>query len=802
MKKSFLTRYFPRSSLRLKMMLMVAGVLAVLTTILILDITRRQRAVMIQLQKNQTRNMALSMAAASAVWLAEHDVSGLQEIVEAQKRYPEVRYAMLLNEDGRVLAHTDQSRRGQFVRDLPMARPTLTLSRREGDVVDVIAPVYLAGRLVGWVRLGFGQLENRAQLAENTQKGWLYAAIAIAVGALVAGIVAARFTRRLYQIRAVSAQVQQGGADRRVPDLGRDEAGQLGRDFNAMLDALAQRSAELKAANRNLEESRTEALRQMEAAQLAKKTVEQYNTQLQTEAASRQRAEEAIRLQSAALEAAANAIVITDRNAVVIWANRSFTTLTGYSLGEVIGHKTNELISSGKQDRKFFTHLWQTILADRVWQGELVNRRKDGSLYTEEMTITPLKSEGRDITHFIAIKQDITQRKQDEENRQALEMRYRQAQKMEAVGRLAGGVAHDFNNLLTAIIGNAQLLRLGGLGAREQTEAIAQIDAAGRRAAGLTRQMLAFSRQQPVVFARINLNEVVANMGKILPRMLGEDIRMQFQYAAMPLPVDADTTMLDQVLLNICVNARDAMPEGGTVTIATSAVEYDAEAVRTFPEGQAGRFACLSISDQGPGIDPAILPRIFEPFFTTKEVGKGTGLGLATVHGIVEQHKGWIHLESVIGRGTTFHVHLPLQEATEAVADAHSLPPDSLGRGGTILVVEDEDSVRGIVTEVLSRNGYRIIEASNGREGLERWRERRAEVNMLLTDIVMPGGLDGQALAAEILKEAPGLKVGYMSGYMRPNHTRSPYFRVGANYLPKPFEISQLVRFVRQVLDN
>ncbi len=647
-----LTRFI-WSSLRRKIMLLVAGVLAVLIAFFMWDVTRRQRDLLLQLQSEQARHMARSLATASAEWLAARDVAGLQEIVEAQRSYPELVYAMLLDPDGRVLAHTDRTHLGKFVRDLPPLAAEATV-RRDASVVDITTPVLLADRPVGWARLGFGQLESRARLAENTRKGWQYAGMAIAVGALVAGLVAASFTRRLGLIRAVSAQIQRGGATRRVPDLGQDEAGQLGRDFNAMLDTLAQRTQELETVNRRLEESRREALRQMEAAQGAQHREEEYNRQLEQEAAARLRAEEAIRLQSAALEAAANAIVITDRYGTVTWANRAFTLLSGYGREEIIGHRLGRLISSGKQDRAFFVSMWNAILADSVWQGELVNRRKDGSLYPEEMTITPLKDGGKEITHFIAIKQDISQRKRDEESRQALEMRYRQAQKMEAVGRLAGGIAHDFNNLLTAIIGNAQLLQLDEPRTPRQSEAVAHIDSAGRRAAGLTKQMLAFSRQQPVTFGRVDLNDVVANIGKILPRMLGEDVHMRFCLSPRPLPVNADPTMLDQVLLNICINARDALPGGGTVTVTTAVAEYTEAQARQHPEGRAGRFARLDIADTGPGIAPEVLPRIFEPFFTTKDVGQGTGLGLATVHGIVEQHQGWIQVESAPGRGATF----------------------------------------------------------------------------------------------------------------------------------------------------
>jgi PAS domain S-box-containing protein len=789
-----------RGSLRRKMILTMVGTIALLVSLVMWDVTRRQHEMLLKLQADQAENLARAMGGSAAGWLEAHDVAGLQEIVDAQKQYPELQFAMFLDQDGKVLAHTDRSRLGQYVRDLPTSARAQVLQRTT-ELVDVQAPVMLSGELVGWVRLGFGQLETRAHLSENTRNGLVYAFVAIGLGSLIAGLVSTRFTRRLRLIQEVSEAVKTGRTELRVAPLGEDEAGRLAQDFNAMLDAMTRGTQELQVANENLRASQADALRQMEAAQRSQRVAEQYSVQLQQEATSRQRAEEAMRLQSAALQAAANTIVITDLAGQVIWANQAFTVLTGYTVAETLGRKLGQVVGSGTHDREFFRQLWATITAGKVWRGEIVNRRKDGQLYREEMTITPIRSARDEITHYIAIKQDITQRKKEESERRHIEEQLRQSQKMEAVGRLAGGVAHDFNNLLTAILGNAQLLQIGGLSPAEQATSLAQVRGAAQRAAGLTKQLLAFSRQQPVAFARVNLNEVVENMARLLPRMLGEDVRVVQEFTREALPVEADTTMLDQVLLNIAINARDAMPRGGTLRIATARVHCDEHAARENPDATAGEYARLSLADSGCGIDPQVLPRIFEPFFTTKDIGKGTGLGLATVYGIVRQHKGWISVQSKIGQGTTFHIHLPLQTTAAPAAEGEA-GAFGAGREECILVVEDEDNVRTILTEILRRSGYRVLAASNGQEGLALWRQNRQVVKMLLTDIVMPGGMDGHALAAQILAEAPELKVGYMTGYMRPGGEQSTQFKAGAHYLAKPFEIAQLTKFVKQVLEG
>ena len=341
---------------------------------------------------------------------------------------------------------------------------------------------------------------------------------------------------------------------------------------------------------------------------------------------------------------AADAILITDPGGIMLWHNPAFARLTGYAASEIIGKKSN-LLKSGKQRPEVYTELWRTITSGQVWRGEIINRRKDGSLYTEQITITPVRGDTGEISNYVAIKQDVTERKQ-------LEAQLRQSQKMQAIGQLAGGVAHDFNNLLAVIRGNIELVLMDQTHiSNEARESLGEMASAADRAADLTRQLLTFGRKQAMQARPVDLNELVTNLTKMLRRVIGEDIQLQCRCAARPLLVQADVGMMEQVLTNLIVNSRDAMPRGGRLLVTTEAVLMEAADLRAHSERRPGDFVCLSVTDTGTGIAAEHLPRVFEPFFTTKEPGKGTGLGLATVYGIIERHQGWIEVSSQVDVG-------------------------------------------------------------------------------------------------------------------------------------------------------
>ncbi|MDE3156309.1 MAG: PAS domain-containing protein [Acidobacteriota bacterium] len=389
---------------------------------------------------------------------------------------------------------------------------------------------------------------------------------------------------------------------------------------------------------------------------------------------------------------------------------------------------------------------------------------------------------------------------QDVTARRRLEEQFRQAQKMEAIGQLSGGVAHDFNNILTVIQGHVALLDTAAGDSPDLLESVREVRQAADRASSLTRQLLAFSRQQVLQRRDVDLNDVVGHISRMLRRILGEDVELNLQYVRTPLYVHADPGTIEQVLLNLAVNARDAMPGGGRLTIETSEAVLTVNDAMALPIGRPGSYACLSVSDTGSGIAPEHLPHIFEPFFTTKDVGQGTGLGLATVHGIVEQHEGWVDVHSTVGEGTTFRLYLPRTARTPAP----TLPPPAIpdvDRGTeTILLVEDESSLRALGRRVLTRLGYQVLEAGSGVEALEVWQAHKAEIDLLLTDLVMPDGVSGLDLAEQLLGERPELRVLCTSGYSAAaaaGFDRLP----GLAFLAKPFKPADLGRAVRQVLD-
>ncbi len=382
-----------------------------------------------------------------------------------------------------------------------------------------------------------------------------------------------------------------------------------------------------------------------------------------------------------------------------------------------------------------------------------------------------------------------------------METQLRQAQKMDSVGQLAAGVAHDFNNILTIIQGHAGLMLSGEEIESTLADSARQISLAADRAASLTRQLLMFSRKQVMQPRLVDLNEIIVNVSTMLRSLVGEQVSLRRNTSANLPPIHADPGMVEQVLVNLVVNARDAMPKGGALLIDTFAMEIDEDYVHHHPQAHKGYFVGLSVSDTGSGMEVATLDRIFEPFFTTKEIGKGTGLGLATVYGIVKQHQGWIEVESGLGRGTTFKIFVPASSKARAGPNGNK-PQEAPGGKETILVVEDEGALRELVEEVLRKKGYTVLKAATGAQALKVWQHHKDQIDLLLTDMMMPEGVSGRELAEKILAEKPDLKVIYSSGYSL--DIVSPGFNLteGSNYLQKPYHPETLARAVRNRLDS
>jgi len=506
----------------------------------------------------------------------------------------------------------------------------------------------------------------------------------------------------------------------------------------------------------------------------------------QTEEAERALRESTDRYQ-ALFENSSDAIFELSADGTFLSMNPFCEQITGYQLEEWKGHRVNEFIHP--DDRQLTFRVFRAVLAGQTPPVfELRLQRPDGLEILLELTVCPRIQMGK-VTSILGIGRDVTERRR-------LEEQLRQSQKMEAIGHLAGGVAHDFNNILTIIQIHASELLSAPMPETEVKTSAQEISEAAQRAAALTRQLLIFGRKQVMQIRAVNINDIVTNMVRMLRRVLGEDITLQTKCDSnLPL-VSADTGMIEQVILNLAINARDAMPSGGRLEIATTTIRNPLS-----EEPNATPYVSITIADNGSGIPEEVLPHIFEPFYTTKEVGKGTGLGLATVYGIIEQHGGWINVNSEPGHGTAFRICLP---ATPQV----SLPKPvafkdkTLERGTeTILLVEDEPKLRVITSNILERCGYQVLTASNGHEAVRFWEQNKDNIKLLFTDLVMPDGMTGRQLAEQLLEEQPSLKVIYNSGYSANISGSALFLQEGVNFLQKPYDIHQLARTVRHMLD-
>lgn len=636
----------------------------------------------------------------------------------------------------------------------------------------------------------------------------------------------------------------------------------------------------------------------------------------------RMRAEEQLRIQAAVLDSAANSILVTDRSGRILWTNRAFTDLTGYAASEVVG-RTPRVLKSGRHSLEFYKELWATITSGHIWRGEFINRRKDGRIFYDEHTITPVRGEDGVMTHFIGIMNDVTERKEveaslraseerfrqlaqnakevfymadrsitrvlyvspayeriwgrtceslyqspasfmeavhadDQEQlqhvlekqrrgeetyseyrvvrpdgtirwvrdhsfpirketgqiyriaglvediteRRQLEMQMRQMQKMESIGQLAGGVAHDFNNHLAVIQIHASLLMGADRPPFEVKNAAEQISLAAEGAVTLTRQLLTFSRKQVMQTRLVDLNDITEGMVKMLKRVLGGHVTLEFHRDCELAMVRVDSGMMDQVLMNLALNARDAMPEGGRMVVRTNHETIEETHLHVNPQARPGPHVCLSVSDTGTGMAPEIVSRIFEPFFTTKESGKGTGLGLAIVYGIVKQHMGWISVYSEVGKGTVFRVHLPSASSQGAPDPDPDEEVEVRGGKETILLVEDEAPFRALVRHALERYGYTVIEANSGAHALEIWDKAKDRIELVLTDMVLPGGITGRKLIEILHESEPDLPVIYSSGYSVEVAGQGLALQENVNFLQKPYPARRLAIAVRHALDG
>lgn len=508
----------------------------------------------------------------------------------------------------------------------------------------------------------------------------------------------------------------------------------------------------------------------------------------------RLQAEQALRLRDRAMQAISQGLLITDANQPdnpIIYASPAFERLTGYSSAEILGRNCRFL--QGKDtDPASVAAVGAAIRNGSACQVELVNYRKDGTPFWNALTIAPVR-DGDRVTHFIGVQTDVSERRRSE-------MRYRQGQKMEAFGQLAGGVAHDFNNLLTIINTGADLV-LADLSQQDpQWELLSSIRDAGQRAAGLTSQLLTFSRKTIVEPKILDLNDVVEQLGKMLRRLLGEDISLVMVLDPRLRPVKVDPSQIDQVIMNLSINARDAMPTGGRLTVETKNVELRTADCPADSDYRPGHYVSLRVSDTGCGMTAAVQAKLFEPFFTTKAVGKGSGLGLATVYGIAKTYRGHVEVWSEVNRGTAVTVLLPATTGKRPEHDG-SVAVQPVKGYETLLVVEDEPMVRRLLRVALEAQGYKVLEARDGEDAIRLADSHAGPIHLLLTDVVMPG-LGGREVARQVLLRRSTARVLYISGYTDDAIVRHGVIEATDAFLQKPFTPSSLSRKVRELLDS
>jgi PAS domain S-box-containing protein len=492
-------------------------------------------------------------------------------------------------------------------------------------------------------------------------------------------------------------------------------------------------------------------------------------------------------------------VIVTGQDGRIEYLNAHVSEVSGYSRQELLG-RDPRFLEATPLPPDFYAEIETTIRAGRSWRGQFENRRKDGSVVLEDALISPGRDAAGRITHFIAVKRDITELRKREAELRDSRLQLTQAQKMEALGRLAGGIAHDFNNLLGVIIGYAGMALRVVPGDDPLHRKLSEIEKAAERGASLTRQLLAYSRKQVLALTVVDLNAAMADVSGMLARLIGEDVELVLDPGADLMRVRVDRGQIEQVLLNLAANARDAMPRGGKLTLRTSNEEVGPDDPRRRGLMPVGRYVRLEVTDNGSGMSEEVQAHVFEPFFTTKEYGRGTGLGLSTVYGIVKQSDGFVWVDSAPGRGTSFEIFLPAVDAQAAPA-ARAPAESRHGAGRWVLIVEDNGTLREMEREVLTQAGYRVLEAADGDAALSIAKQHPEPIALLLSDIVLPRR-SGPEIAVDIQRMRPGIRMLFSSGYTADMASVQGILDQGHAFLPKPVTPEALLSRVGELLGS
>jgi PAS domain S-box-containing protein len=765
-------------TVRAKLVLLTGLLLGSISTFIYLYLPGRAEERILRTVVAEARDISRIAAFSVAPALLFGDPAAGVELLRGADATTDVAYVVVVDASGKVFAsiHEDRARAARYTEAFSVNGITPEVS-----IHRTALPIIYEGRRLGTLYAGLSLDAVHAEIASMRRTIAAVSTFVFLLGLLVAIGIGAFVTRPLSQMVETSKEIARGQWHRRTPVHSLDEVGELAHSFNTMLDALDHARNQLEELNRNLEK------------RVADRTVE-----LEGEILERRRGEDALgRANERFLLAAAavnGAIYDWDLKAnTVLWTD-GITRVFGYSLEDVA--PTPDWWSSRihpDDALRIDEQLRRDIEAGRDIVSEYRFRAKDQTyLYVWDRGRVLCDENGRAV-RMVGVMESVTELKR-------LEDQFRQAQKMEAVGRLAGGIAHDFNNLLTTILGYSHLI-LGNFKPDDpQRLDVEEIRTAGERAAALTKQLLAFSRKQVIEPKVLEVNAVVANLDKMLRRLIGEDIQLQTELGSTG-HIKADPGQLEQVIMNIVVNARDAMPRGGRLTIRTGSAVFDEAFVRQHLGARLGRYASIVVADTGCGMDEITRLRIFEPFFTTKEPSKGTGLGMATVYGIVKQSEGYIWVDSQPGKGTEISIYFPrVQEEKLPDNTAETAPP--IPRGSeNVLLVEDEDAVRSLVRGLLRSRGYTVLEASNAAEAVRISNDFVGPIHVLLTDVVMPE-VSGRELADQLRQLRPEMRLLYMSGYTEDTIVHHGVLTSDVGFLQKPFTPDLLLRKVRETLDR
>jgi PAS domain S-box-containing protein len=753
-------------------LLVVAAVMSALVTI----VEHRQREAIIREVQRRGDSLARDLAAVSTGPLVLYNYTQLEQNVARLTTEIDVSYAMILDRDGRVAAH---NHRPEVVGTLLSGGALDRILSTEATVAqeidgadgaalyDFAVPIRVDAQRWGTARVGLSRRRMEREIAATRRQLVLLAILVLGGAGLASALVARRIARPVQQLAAGAVAISRGELEQRVEPTTSDEIGQLATAFNEMAQQLQEQRSALVEGRTALEAAHGELRRRF--AELS--DLKSYTDHI--------------------LDSLVNGIVTLDLDGRVITLNGAAESLLGCpAVATARGRHVSEILGHAPE----LVAILQAAIQWRTGRTATVTlaSRGGGALPVEATTAMLKGGEGQDLG-VILIARDLTAVR-------ALEAQLRHAQKMEAVGRLAGGVAHDFNNLLTVITGRSQLLLLKLPPESPMRRDVELVEETAHRASALTRQLLAFSRKQMVQPRVVNVNEVVRGMETMLSRLIGEDITLATRLDATAGCVRADPAQLEQMIVNLAVNARDAMPLGGRLALETSFVRLDEGLAREHVGLRPGPHVRLVVRDTGVGMDGLIKAHLFEPFFTTKGPGKGTGLGLATVYGIVTQSGGAIRVESEPGQGATFTIDLPRVDAPADLRGDPRIPAAAPHGSETVLLVEDEPEVRGLARDILHQQGYTVLEAADGDEALRIGREHGGPIHLLVTDVVMPQ-MGGRELADHLTAGRRETKILYVSGYTDDAILHQGVSETGMAFLAKPFTASDLAHKVREVLD-